>query len=278
MSVNVLILEDKEFTRRVIETYLSSNLARDASERDNPNPDAVGGQLAHILPDDWEPFRRGDFRVCSANDDEIEALLNAAKGADRERIHKQVSSICVESFATKPQLPDVLVVDLALNGWEQIELMNAEKDWPSMTCQICDRPKPDSVPDPRDQVEEMTGFKVIRALAGEGLPIIATSYASHPLVPDYCLISGARAFVRKPVREEEEREGWEGWDWKSAAKYEVEQLEALGRQAEEPLAVVLLEYLTTLTAHILAALPILALRQLNDCESDRAQGAVPTSP
>lgn len=278
MSVNVLILEDRESTRQVIKSYLESNLSRDASETDSPHPDAAGGRLAHVLPRDWQPFRRHDFTVCCADAGEIKELTEIAQGSDRAQLLRHVSSICVEAFATEPELPDVLVVDLALSDYEQGELMAEEASWPALTCQECGLPPPHSeMDDPRGLVENMTGFKVIAALAGE-LPIIATSYADHPLVSHHCLVNGARAFIRKPVREMETREGREGWDWATAARYGAYELQKRGEQAEEPLAAVVVNYLTTLTAQILAVLPILALQQLGECREDQLQRPAPVAP
>ncbi len=278
MSVNVLVLEDRESTRNVIRGYLEANLSRDATETDNPDPDAAAGRLAHVLPPGWLPFRRHDFNVCCANDGEIGTLTQMAEGSDRVRLREYVSSICVESFATEPELPDVLVVDLALSDNEQHELMAKEANWPSLTCKECPLPEPDSaIEDPRDLVEGMTGFKVLGALAGE-LPIIATSYASHPLVSYHCLVNGARVFIRKPVREKETIEGREGWDWAAAARYGAEELQKRGERAADPLAAVVLNYLTMLTAHILAVLPNIALQQLGECRDDNLQGPAPVAP
>lgn len=273
--VNVLVLEDREATRRVIKSHLDVNLSREASETDSPNPDAAGGRLSHVLPRDWLPFSRHDFTVCCADGTEIEELARIAHDSDRAELVDHVSSICVEAFATKPELPDVLLVDLALSTNEQHELMAKESHWPALTCQSCDLPPPDDeMDDPRILVEEMTGFKVISALAGE-LPIIATSYANHPLVSHCCLVNGARAFIRKPVRETETREGREGWEWRALAGYEADEIQERGEQAESPLAAVVLNYLTTLTAQILAVLPVLALHQLGECGEG---GPAPVAP
>jgi CheY-like chemotaxis protein len=277
MSVNVLVLEDRESTRQVIRGYLESNLSRDASETDDPDPDAAGGRLAHVLPRGWQPFRRRDFKICCANDGEITELTMVARATDRSRLREYVTSLCVETFDGEPELPHVLVVDLALSGWEQNELMAKEAHWPSLTCKECALPAPDSeMEDPRGLVEEMTGYRVIGALAGE-LPIIATSYASHPLVSYCCLVNGARAFIRKPVREKETIEGREGWDWATAARYGPEELQMRGEQAIDPLAAVVLNYLTTLTAQILAVLPNVALEQLGECREGDPRGPAPVA-
>lgn len=271
MPINVLILEDRKYTRRVIWNYLGSYLARDASEKWDPSPDATGGQLAHVLPHGWQPFRPRDFKVYCAEDDEIKLLIDAAQSADRAQLREHVKSICKEAFVGEPELPDVLVVDLALCDYEQRELMAEEHRWPAMECYECNPPKPDSIVDPRPLVDNMTGFKVLGAHAGE-VPIIATSFASHPLVSRHCLINGARAFVRKPVRETEAKDGRKGWDWMTADKHGIDELERLGDQALDPLAAVVLNHLTTLSAQILGALPVLALRRLNDCSQGDPRG------
>lgn len=277
MWVNVLVLEDRQSTRDVIRGYLEWSLSRDASETESLDPDA-GGRLAHVLPRGWQPFKRHDFTVCCANDGEIKALTDVAEGSNPDRIREYLSSICSEAFSSEPQLPDVLVVDLALSSGEQEELMFEQSHWPSLTCVNCGLPEPDSaMDDPRGLVGEMTGYKVIGALAGE-LPIIATSYASHPLVSHHCLVNGARAFIRKPVRETERREGRRGWDFAAASRHSAEELQRRGEQAVEPLAAVVENYLTTLTAQILAVLPVIALQQLDECRQDLPESDATAAP
>jgi CheY-like chemotaxis protein len=286
MTINVLLLEDRKYTRQVVGEFLRLSLARYASEADDPDPDAVGGQLAHVLPCGWKPLKDRDFEVCCPGDRKIRKLLDASPKEDRDELRGIIGEMCAQAYAGKPPMPDVLVVDLALEDGEQNELIANDQPWLAYLDTMerarseasegktePERPTPDSIFDSRTTVNGMTGFKVLRALVGE-VPMIATSYARHPLIARQCLVSGARAFVRKPIRENETT-GDKDWDWAAAAKLDIRELERLGEQAIDPLATLVIEYLTTLTSQVLAALPVVALRQLGDYTRDSAPPWIP---
>ena len=88
--------------------------------------------------------------------------------------------------------PDILVVDLAMCNTE------AERMTASGGNDIINEVEPCVLPDPREILRSLTGFKVLRAYA-RSVPVIVTSYFANPLVAQHCLVNGAFAYVRKPV-------------------------------------------------------------------------------
>jgi CheY-like chemotaxis protein len=138
--------------------------------------------------------------------------------------------------------PDILIVDLAMNNEE------GESVLPEGFEQF-DREKPAALGDPRPNLRNLTGFKLIRAFA-HTVPVIATSHLSNPLIAQHCLVNGAFAFVHKPVPSVQANEV----DFTRAWERSMQRMDLLAKENANILDVMVTHYLTNAAAEVVKAM------------------------
>ncbi len=259
MAIKILVVEDSESTGSMLSKHLTDHLVSIANEAGFPpahggKPGDWSGHLRQLRPFLWQ-YQYSDFEVRLLPFSMLKDLVSAASKKKRleEEMHKASADLFSSSLG---KLPDVMLVDLALSREETQRLVSqGGNDEPSPT-------NGTQLRDPRDTLEELAGFQILRAF-GETIPVITTSYARNPLVRQHCMMNGAYGAIRKPIvghHSEIEGENHKGWDMATAAKMHSSNLEVAALQNRDPLAVVVGYYINVAAAEVLRAVQSHVLR------------------
>lgn len=262
MTVNVLVLEDEQHSGSLVQEYISDWAASAANEahslrRNQAEPGLGAGHLKH-LRGLWSPYDPDDdFAAYGPN----KARLRQWASCSDEDLRDALTKYCRRRFGK--ELPDVVVVDLGLTSDETTTLIEAGGDRGVSEKHLAEGffgEDTDGPVDPRDVVQTLTGFRILRAYAdvvyGKSRPVIVTTGATNPLVIQHCRASGAFAVVRKPLPEQQDgvARGVPANDLNTAVKKgRVEWVDREADDGREPLAVVVNEYLSALAAEVLKA-------------------------
>lgn len=199
MPVRVLYLEDAGHTGSLLRAYLNDHLARLANGpasvgRDGSPANAFSGVMSPLRPRHWGEYAPTDFQVEVPAQNEVEALTKLTEITDLE---PAVAKMCKRYLGKRA--PDVLIVDLALSDAEQKRLKKARGDFaPTLDDLKMSLREPRKT---RRTVARLTGYRVLVQAAAKGIPVIATSGASNPLIAQECMVGGAFAVVHKPIPE-----------------------------------------------------------------------------
>ncbi|HEX7292418.1 MAG TPA: hypothetical protein VF250_14960 [Conexibacter sp.] len=218
------------------------------------------GALAHLLPEDWGPYRPSHFDVWCPGGAELRRLNELAR--DPEKLDQELARLSLERFADGNS-HDVVVVDLALSLEQQIRLIEeggnlvardgsfvAENGRrvtedpnarPEDLAEIADA---EAVQDLREIVQDLTGFRVVSLLSSQRTPVISTTYARNPLVRKQLRENGAFAVVQKPVTSKE---------MAHATRRGIRDLERRAHEGTDAEAVVVMDYLMSIAAEVLKA-------------------------
>lgn len=262
MAFKVLIVEDAPTTGSTLREYLESELVRLAADEDHPpwtNERTVvqyelgPGQFRHLLPSTLKVFEWGEYCVAIVPTTSLSALIESSRG----ELRGVMTELCRKAFRASgaqgplPDIPDLLIVDLALNQTEARLLRAAGGTV--------------DAGDPRPALNEMTGFRIIQEYGGvfEGgthphrCSVIATTLASNPHVAVHCLENGASAVIRKPFQDRVVRTvlRWE----QAHTRLNPAALEELADHGSDTNAVKLRAYLRAVAAEVLKLSSIMAL-------------------
>jgi CheY-like chemotaxis protein len=259
MPIRILVVEDSRFTGSLLTEYLNFHLARLSHEpsygaRDERGYLRESGQLAHLRIPTWRPFAEPDFVAKIFPLTGLDMLIAASDG---DALRAEMDRACAELFDASQ--PDVLVVDLALSPEETETLINAGGN---VEPTPDDFSKGQSLKDPREELEVLTGFRVLNAYKSR-IPVVITSYARNPLVAQHCLLNGAYAVLRKPVVDRcgETSSDPFGFDMATASHLGVDGLEKSASNNDNMRDVLVVHYLTAAAGEVLKAVSAVALRR-----------------
>jgi CheY-like chemotaxis protein len=265
-GINILVLEDKDPTRRVIATHLGDHLHELVRKRSDATDIEAAGALAHLLPANWGPYRPAHFDVVSPTYGELEKLSALPKLSLRQGL----CEISEREFCDHGR-PDILVVDLALSDDEQTclneqDLVEApvrdEGDEDDEEEEEEEEEEEDRVSfwqdlpadlDIRSELDRLTGYRVLWTELDWPCVKIATTYAKSPLVAQHCLNNAAFAVVPKPLT---------GAEMRYAELRGAKEIERLALVGVDTPAVLIYQYLQTLAAEVLKAAMALAVIRL----------------
>lgn len=273
---NIVIIEDHHETGTLLRTFIDNELERlvtapktlDSLDEPPRNPktgdrfeDACNepgqGQLVHLrhliehlelmrldpgneIPDIFPTARLFPL-------DALSELIQVAKTYQPKYGHRmeEDSAGCLSLREVVDRLcpPDILIVDLAMCDpeVERMKVCGGQG--------LVSEDAPNVLPDPREDLRTLTGFKVLRAYS-RSVPVIVTSYLSNPLVAQHCLVNGAFAFVGKPVPGVADNKH----DFRHAAEVGATALDRTAKMNTRPLDVVVTHYLTHAASEVLKAM------------------------
>jgi CheY-like chemotaxis protein len=217
------------------------------------------GQLVHLryLIDQLESMRRYPENQISETDiipaarlfplDALSELIKVAQEFDPEYGHRidEHRAECrnLRAVINRVCPPDILVVDLALSSSE------ADRALAAGGGVSFNENEPDALPDPREVLRSLTGFKVLRAYS-RSIPVIISSYMSNPLVAQHCLVNGAFAYIRKPVLSKTDN----AHDFRRAAEIGITAMDKSAKMNTRSLDVIVTHYLTSAVSEVLKAM------------------------
>jgi len=274
---NVVVIEDHHETGTLLRTYIDNELERlvtvpkALSVEDEPprNPktgdrfenaccEPGQGQLVHMRhlidhlefmkqdPENEIPDIFPTARLFPL--DALSELIKAAGDFTPQYGHKMEDDRtgCRELCAIVDLFcpPDILIVDLAMSESEGTRMLETGLD-------TVDDSHPSSLPDPREVLRTLTGFKLMRAYA-RSIPVIVTSYWPNPLIAQHCLVNGAFAYVRKPVLSV--NASGNQHDFRHAAEIGTTAMDRAAKMNSGPLEVVVNHYLLDAASEVLKAM------------------------
>lgn len=254
----VLLIEDSTSTGSFLEEYLSERHLERFTDRgfaggtwwdkkggtpyESSNDERSAGQLLHLRHglDTYAEETQCVPRVKWFPQERLHTLAEAARhDHPDERARALLEQL--RDYGRFDQM--ISVVDLALSEDEarKLEACGGRQ-------QVHGTSRRRRFSDPRPTLRKLTGFRIIEALSPQ-VPIIATTFASNPLVLQHCLVSGAFAIVRKPV----EQMATHRFDMQTARTRAIPALELSARRNSNALDVVVVHYGMLIAAEILKA-------------------------
>ncbi len=228
MALRVLIIEDQSDLRSFLHARLH---------------EAFRKKARHGWPAGWPEDAKKYLQIDVLSDDELGAL----------RKLKRVQAV-KKRLEERDEPPHVIITDLALSTSEVKKLDKAGGT------------EPTGAKDPRKQLEHTTGFQILKAMAST-VPVIATSYASNPLVIEACWKAGAHAVIPKPTSDKR-MEAYYGY-WKLSrnpeaklVKYQTDLAKKWGRKIEVYFQAATHEVLKAVQARALTRMESVAPRRL----------------
>lgn len=221
MAFRVLLIEDKPDLRGLIREHLD---------------EAFSQSVNHGWPEDWPKNPEKHLIIEVLDEANLKALVKTKR---RQTIRNR--------FARLDEEPHVIITDLALSNPEVKRL--DKHGGPEVT----------GAKDPSKQLAQTTGFQILEAMATT-MPVIATTYASNPVVIDACWKAGAHAVIPKPATDEQMSAFYAHWKkglnnpHYGLTRSQKEKAERWGRRIDS--------YLSTVTNEVIKAVRAQALSQM----------------